>query len=416
MPRSLPGLVLAGALLLAGCSLGSKNAEEPVEQLPITKAQLAAMVLPRAELGTIAAGTKPAPDGGAVDNAEAADSSLDPADTGRSLRSDGRLNGHRAYFVDGDLAALERRGGVFLVGTEVELLEDPVYAAQYLHKQLGDFERFQGKQDDGSTLSGVASFEVTGIGDEAGGLRATTSRGKQKLHLTAVAFRRDRIVAVAAVIRADDHDAEREARALAVKLDNQVQSVLADLTVQPPPAETTSTETAPAAAAERLPEVTLAAEDVGTGAVPVGEGAFVERSYSGFQRTFEDIVVGHSHLMRLQARTIAYDTPEQAAIAFKVVSQDVGRESFAAGIARAFGEATSVRPTNVRVRSLRARAGGGVGLAATFELVGAEFRMVSFFVRSGRYVQSVTGICRPDGIDQGDVERLARRAQARLVA
>jgi hypothetical protein len=324
------------------------------------------------------------------------------------------LNGHRAYFVDGDLAALERHGGVFLVGTEVELLEDPVYAAQYLHKQLGDFERFQGKQDDGSTLSGVASFEVTGIGDEAGGLRAVTTRGKQKLRLTAVAFRRDRIVAVAAVIRADNDDAEREARALAVKLDSQIQSVLADLTVEPPPAETT-TDTTPAAA-ERLPEVTLAAEDVGAHAVPAGEGAFVERSYSGYQRTFENIVVGHSHLMRLQARTIAYDTPKQAAVAFKLVSQDIGRESFAAGIARAFGEETSVRPTDVRVRALRPQAGGGVGLAAAFELVGAEFRMVSFFVRSGRYVQSVTGICRPDGIDQGDVERLARRAQARLVA
>ena len=51
MPRSLRGLVLAGALVLAGCSVASKDAQEPVEQLAITKAQLAAMVLPAGRAG-----------------------------------------------------------------------------------------------------------------------------------------------------------------------------------------------------------------------------------------------------------------------------------------------------------------------------------------------------------------------------
>jgi hypothetical protein len=56
------------------------------------------------------------------------------------------------------------------------------------------------------------------------------------------------------------------------------------------------------------------------------------------------------------------------------------------------------------------------GLVATFELIGAKFEMASIFVRSGRYLQSVTGICRPDDVAPRDLTILARRAQARLVA
>ena len=55
-------------------------------------------------------------------------------------------------------------------------------------------------------------------------------------------------------------------------------------------------------------------------------------------------------------------------------------------------------------------------MVATFKLVGAKFKLVSIFVRSGRFVQSVTGICRPTGVDPDDLEVLAHRAQTRLVA
>ena len=51
MPRSLRGLILAGALVLAGCGVGGEKARDAVEEPEVTKAQLAAMVLPQAELG-----------------------------------------------------------------------------------------------------------------------------------------------------------------------------------------------------------------------------------------------------------------------------------------------------------------------------------------------------------------------------
>ena len=98
------------------------------------------------------------------------------------------------------------------------------------------------------------------------------------------------------------------------------------------------------------------------------------------------------------------------------MGQSAGRESFADGIARAFAKETGVTPTDIHVRSFSTGVRGMPGLVATFELVGAKFEMASIFVRSGRYVQSVTGICRPDEVSPGDLTVLARRAQARLVA
>jgi hypothetical protein len=408
--------VLAGALVLAGCSVGGREAQEPTEHPPITKAQVAAMVLPRVELGTIAAGLTFDKRSGPVGNAAEAEGSIDPDDTASSVRSAGRLGGHEASFGDAGLANLKRGRGVFIVGTEVELMEDTVYAAQYLHKQLGDFQRFQGKQDGGTTLSGVKSFPVNDVGDEAEGLVATASAGTGTAYVTTVAFRRARVLGAAFVVRADRQDAQGEARALAVKLDSRIQAVLAgEISVEPAPEEDGMTD-APDAAAQRLPQVTLQPEDVGSAVTAVDEGELTEPGYDGYQRTFEDVAVGSSHLIRLQARTAAYENARQAAATHRLAAQPAGRRAFADGIARAFGKATAVRPTNIRVSSFATGVRGMTGVVATFELVGAKFRAVSVFVRSGRFVQSVTGICRPDGVQPDDLEALARRAQARLAA
>ena len=248
------------------------------------------------------------------------------------------------------------------------------------------------------------------------GCSQASTRGKSKLYVTAVVFRRERIVAVAVAVRADANDMQNEARALAVKLDKRIQDVLAGRIstkqiVPPKEAEGVSLDVE-----EKLSELTLAAEDVGAGVTVVDEGELTEHTYVGYQRTFEDVVVGGSHLIRLQARTAAYEKPDQAAQAQKLVAQAVGRQIFADGIARAYGKETAVTPTGIRVRPLPTGIPGTTGVVATFNLVGAKFKLVSIFVRSGRFLQSVTGICRPDGINPDDLKALARRAQSRLIA
>ena len=123
-----------------------------------------------------------------------------------------------------------------------------------------------------------------------------------------------------------------------------------EIPVGPAPTDDASTDT-PAAAAARLPKLTLAAADVGQGVTAVDEGELVETGYVGYQRTFEDVVVGSSHLIRLQARTAVYETAARAAAAQKILTQAVGREIFANGIARAFGKQTAVAPSDYAAKS-----------------------------------------------------------------
>ncbi|HXV32679.1 MAG TPA: hypothetical protein VD769_01620 [Gaiellaceae bacterium] len=413
MPRSLRGLVLAGTLLLAGCGLGGKEQSQPAEQPKITQGQLAAMVLPQAELGAIAEGLKLAADSGRVDNAGAAESSPDPKDTGKSLRSDGRLDGHKAYYGGSDLAA--KKKGPFLVGTEVELMEDPVYAAQYLHDQVGDFDLIQGKQQDGSNAA-VGSFSPAPVGDEAQGLLVTLSKGKQKFLMTAVAFRRGRVVAVAMVARPDKKDQQNEARALAVKLDKRIQDVLAGR-IAADPAKVPAPVAAPSFEGKaELPELTMAGADAAPGLEAVSEGETDGDGYVGYQRTFGEARLGGSHLISMRAETRLYESEAAAAEAAKALAGQVGRAEYARRAAKAFADETQVRPTNVRARPLVGLKRGSSGVVVTFDLVGAKFRIVSIFLRSGRMIETVSGVCRATAFDPDDLRPVAERARKRLAA
>jgi hypothetical protein len=416
MPRSLRGLVLAGAgaLVLAGCGVGGHQAAKPTERPKVTQAQLAAMVLPRSELGTVAAGLRLADDSGPVDNRTAAESSPDPKDTGKSLRSDGRLDGHKAYYGGTVLVTAKKKGPV-VVGTEVELMEDPVYAAQYLHDQVGDFERFQGKQSDGSKAA-VRSFAPEPVGDEAAGLLVTVSKGKQKLFMTAVAFRRGRVVAVAMVARPDKDDQQNEARALAVKLDKRIQDVLAGR-IAVEPVETTETIAAPSfEGEEKLPGMTMAAADVAPGLEAVSEGKTEGDGYVGYQRTFGETHIGGSHLISVRAETRLYESKAAAAAAAKAHAGQVGRALYAREAARAFADQTQVRATNVKAKRLTGLKRGLGGVVVTFDLVGAKFRIVSVFLRSGRMIETVSGVCRAAALDPADLRPVVERARKRLAA
>jgi hypothetical protein len=53
-------------------------------------------------------------------------------------------------------------------------------------------------------------------------------------------------------------------------------------------------------------------------------------------------------------------------------------------------------------------------MVVSFELVGAKFRMAAVFMRSGRLIQSVMGICRANQFDPQDLAPVARRAQSHL--
>jgi hypothetical protein len=417
MPHVLRGLLLTGAVvLLAGCGFGAGAPREAAPKQTVTRAQLAAMVLPKADLGPSVEGLAEYRAAGAMSNARFAANTVDPEDTASSLRAKGRLLGYERTYVHPRLASLSVRKGTLSVGTGVELLDDPVYAVQYLHARLTDYERLRGPVRPGVRLRNVSSFEVAGIGDEGGGVRATVIvPSLLRAQETSVVFRRGRLVAYVSVVRADRGDARQEAMRLAVELDRRIQAVLAG-TIEVKPPKPDGLSVANRAARKKLPEMTMAAEDVTADARVYDEGKVDGDGYSGFHRTFHDVMVGGSHLVRLRAETQLYDTPASAVLGMKFVDRAGGRQAYSRNVVKAFAEETSVRPTNVRVSPLKSAGRGMKGIVVTFELVGARFRMASIFMRSGRFVQSVTGICRVEAFNPNDLKPLAQRAQVRLLA
>ena len=407
--------MLAGALLLllAGCGFGSSAQREAAPKEKVTRAQLAAMVLPKAKLGQSAKGLVLYSGSGATTNARFASSTVDPDDSAGTLKSSGRLLGFQQAYEAPQLNVRKTRG-TLAVSTGVELLEDSVYATQYLHDRLNDFERLKGTVRPGIKLRNVSAFDVVGIGEEGGGIRGTfVISGLGTGHETTVVFRRGRLVGHASVTRGTRADARQEAMRLAVALDRRIQAVLSgEIAVKK--VKPSKLAVANRAARKQLPEMTMTAADISSEARVYDEGKFDGAGYVGYERTFQDVMVGSSHLVRLRALTQAYASADTAALGLRFVDRAAGRHVFATTVVEAFAKETGVRPTQVRARSLKSPGRGMKGIVVTFELVGAKFQLATIFMRSGRFVQSVTGICRTEAFDPNDLKPLAQRAHVRL--
>ncbi|HEX2045556.1 MAG TPA: hypothetical protein VHF23_08020 [Gaiellaceae bacterium] len=415
MPPAARALLVLCAFAAAGCGVGGGGSDGRGEVQRVTPADLALMVLPRAELGAAARGLRPDEDSGPTSNASAADETLDPDDTRVSLRGAGRVAGHKLYYAQPNVAAAALRGkkGVYVVGTEVELLRDPVYAAQHLNKQLDDLHRLQGTAVDGVRLTRVSDFEALGVGDEASGIRAVSSFAGLKMHMTIVAFRRGRLVGAAAISRGDRRDVSEEARALAAALDERIQGVLAgEIEGKPAPVDPPAAKRASFAGRERLPSLTLALEDLPAGARSDGEGRRKRESYVSFHRSFEDVRLGGSHLLALRAETQLHRTPAEAALAYRLLGRPEGRRAFARAMLDRFAEDAVVEPWNVRVRPFPGRRVNGV--VVSFEVPEGRFEVAAVFLRSNRVIQSVSGFCTAAALDPADLRPLAGRARARL--
>jgi hypothetical protein len=412
MPLAARCLALAGALLLAGCGFGSGGSRAKEEQA-ITKADLARMVLPRDELGRVAAGLRVEAEAGPVGNAEAAAGTLDPDDTAETLAGMGRVTGHELAYERPGLVAVKKPRGVLYAGTEVELLRDPVYAAKHLNKQLNDFQRLQSRKNLGVALTRVSTFDVA-VGEEAEGVRATASFAGVRMHMTLVAFRRGRLVGVASMARADRRDVADEARRLARRLDARIQGVLAG-TIRDA-AEPADPAKPAFRGRERLPALTLQPGDVGPGVAISEQAAKKDDDYVSHQRTFTDVRVGRSHLVVLRAETKLYRNDSAGTLAFRLMKTAAGRRLYARVAMKSFADESGFKPQKVVVRPLAGVGRDTVGLVVTFQLPTGKFRIASVFVRSGRHLQAVTAFCRAESFYPGDLLPLAERARERLLA
>lgn len=412
MPRFLRGLVLAGALVPAGCGVGGDEARPPAEKPEVTRGRLAAMVLPQGELGQAGKGLRRDGESGLVPNDEAAEGTVDPDDTGKSLAGAGRRSGFRLSFEASGLAAAKQGAGYVSVGTEVELLEDTVYAAQYLHEQVSDFERFRGKRIDGVKLARVSTFEVADVGEESDGILVTAAGPGGTVHGTVVAFRRGRIVGAVTILRSDRADAKGEARALAVKLDRRIEGVLAGAIAPEPPSPEDKAREQQIADEQTLPDLTLDAADVG--AEPVSEGPRDGNGYVAYARTYADVYASGAHLITLHAETQLYPSAKRAAAELRKVSKPAERRAYAQLVLERIRQAFGARPSDLRVEAVTGLGPGVVAVDVLFDSNGATFRFTTALVREGRAIQAVTGFCRALTFQPGDLRPLVRKARERL--
>lgn len=234
------------AIVSAGCGGASRDNDLRQALRSANKRDLAVMVLPKSALGKEFATLEVAPYShplGYSSNAQEAPSdTIDPKETGATLRDAGRVIGYDLTYGHPDLtAALKSGRGVVFVKTSVDLFTDDSSAGRYVEKMGRDYQRLAGKDLGGGKIDQVESFPVEQVGDEAIGRRARITSSGVQLFGTIIMFHLGRLVGFASVARADqgneDKNVESLARALATRIEAVLLGEIKKLPVPLPPPE-----------------------------------------------------------------------------------------------------------------------------------------------------------------------------------
>lgn len=226
--RTGPAAALAAlALAAAGCMGGDGGSSDLFAD--VTQEQLATMVLPPSSMRGLGDGLEIDPEeSGYAPNAEEAEDTIDPDDTGATLAEIGRRTGYELTVLDTDFSSVQAGSGIFSVSSSAELFDDTEGALAYLEEQLAAYEDFEGREvDEGVRLTSVTLREQAGVGEEARLLVATILAGQTQLRAYLVAFQLDRMVGATLVMRPDREDATADAVALAEELEQRMRDVAA---------------------------------------------------------------------------------------------------------------------------------------------------------------------------------------------
>jgi hypothetical protein len=210
------------------CSGGSDELEEALAST--TEFDLPIMVLPKSELGPLAADLEISSDWGFYENDEAAEDTFGTDDSASSLEASGRISGFSIEFTTGNPGASYRAGrGVVAVGAAVELFADAESADAYettIHDAFEEFLRKEPYED--IELISAEEFAVAEVGDEAWGQRAAfrSSTVNAGYLVTVTYFRLGRLVGTAGIVQAGDEDHNEEATRLLAALEARVRATL----------------------------------------------------------------------------------------------------------------------------------------------------------------------------------------------
>ncbi len=237
--RSIAFLRYLGAIILLLAAVGVACADgngEPVVT-EISDEALAAMVLTSSDLGPELAALSLQEESRFDSNESRVEEADDPEDEAQDQEKFGRLNGFDRQFLSPETVL--QGEGLLLIVSGATLFEDADGASGYLEDEVQDVEARVGREDLGLLLESAEKFDVSGLGDEAIGLRTQAATGPDggestQIFVTYAWFRRGQVIGDVAIARVDDSDASAQAQELASRLDERIQAVLeGELTPSP---------------------------------------------------------------------------------------------------------------------------------------------------------------------------------------
>jgi hypothetical protein len=413
-------VVLLAFVALTGCGALT---HEPAKQTPVTQDDLAVMVVPQGELGDGVEALEVDPqDSGPISAGTAADDTIDPKDTAKSLRHSGWTTGYELNYSDPKRAAsFARRRGLVVAGSSVEAFETDSAARERLVKEIRDYERFEGKMIQGAKLEKFDTFDVA-VGDEAWGVHFVGRVGKVRVYATGVFFRHGELLATAGILRADATVERGTAIQLARTLDERIERRLAGQLREAPvplpakPKHAKKAKRTGKAAVSLDPRPFTLTTHAFPGSTVVGEGYRRHGDVRSYLREFRlpGGRLGRSPVSYVRAMTQVLESPEAATdFLFYAESFQGSRElarTFVRGVLKS-------SPENLMAGPLPTRGGDTLALVSYFgPRSGGRLSAVMILVRSGRLIGSVTVVGKGNELNPKYVIALAPKLRAQLRA
>lgn len=403
MPPFRAALVVTCVLLLAGCGFAK---EEKTATREVKRADLRRMVVLKANLGQIARGLTLDGEGtGRADNRKAAEDSIDPKDTARTLARAGRIQGYELTYSASRPSPL----GVTVVSQGVELFRTKKAASRYLKKSMDDYRRFRGRTIDGIKLVRAESFDVD-VGDDAAGLNLTVSSPatRRTVFGTIVVFRRGRVVGGAAVVLRRRLIVSGDAERIAGAVDERLQDLMSG--------KARARASAPDRKAPRTPDpkpLTLEAKDFPLRTRPGHQGYVPSSGVRVYLREY-DVLGGSlagSKVLYLRTMAQVFASPRAAARNQAYLATINGARSVARRFVRAGFSTTSFTPRRVTASPIHSNARDTAAFHFFFRTPKGRIEGVLVSVARGRFTASVLVMGYAPEVDPADV--LSARAKLR---
>jgi hypothetical protein len=408
---------LALLAVVAGALLGATAAQAAGPRS--ANGRLAAMVLPRSQLGATARGLDVKIGSGVQSNAAAAEDTLDPMDTAEQLARGGRVTGYSLEYDELAFERLRRGKGVLSIGSSVDLFTTAAAAERYIAKQLADGRKYDGRYvEAGLRLTDWRTSPVRGLGGGAVLIREALRLGDARFSGTVVVFRTGKLMGSVGVTRADARSdvayTVRLARQLARRMNGGGSGGLG---LQPVFVPQTARKGKPAAGGPDLAPMALAAGDVPKGGQMVTDAYVANRTaLAKYVREFDfqDATLGGAGLFSVESEVNLLRSAGEASGVMVRLRALYGSPD----VARAFTEGFQVSGVEVELRKSVNAGDEALVLVLTFEVKGRRAHIAQFAVRVGRVVGLLNVGAIGPSFDAAAAEpfavRLGRRIQAGL--